>query len=81
MQYENVDIKTHIPNIPPVHVYASNDKLIRCFIIGLKPFLRHGLTKTEIYGDKVYKFKTAVVLLAVANSCKFGIVFTFSVCR
>ena len=35
-------------------------ELVFKFNVGLKTFLRHGLSEPEYYGDLVYKFKTFV---------------------
>ena len=40
--------------------YRRHYKLVFKFNVGLKPFLHHGLSEPEFYGDLVYKFKKIV---------------------
>ena len=40
--------------------YRRHYELVFKFNVGLKPFLRHGLSEPEFYGDLVYKFKKIV---------------------
>ena len=38
--------------------YRRHYELVSKFSVGLKPLLHQGLSKSEFYGDLVYKFKT-----------------------
>ena len=40
--------------------YRRHYELVSKFSVGLKTFLRHGLSEPEFYGDLVYKFKQIV---------------------
>ena len=40
--------------------YRRHYELVSKFCVGLKTFLRHGLSEPEFYGDLVYEFKKIV---------------------